>query len=297
MNLIEWPKKKREFFNHHIDSTIWNDFNFREDDIIIASYAKSGTTWVQQIVAQLLWNGMEDLDVAKMSPWLDFRFPSKKEKLLAVETQQHRRFLKTHLPLDALVFSPKAKYIYIARDGRDVVWSLYNHHANANEKWYQTLNNTPGRVGPPIEKPPLSIRQYFEDWLKKNGYPFWPYWENIRSWWEIRHFPNVLLIHFADLKRDFLGQIVQIAKFLKINIDKSRLPKILDHCSFDYMKRSATNSVPFGGIFWKGGANTFIYKGTNGRWRKILTESDLAKYEEAALKHLGTECFHWLTKD
>ena len=48
-----------------------------------------------------------------------------------VEAQTHRRFLKTHLPVDALVFSEKAKYIYIGRDGRDVVWSLYNHHANA----------------------------------------------------------------------------------------------------------------------------------------------------------------------
>ena len=65
----------------------------------------------------------------------------------------HRRFVKTHLPVDALVFSPKAKYLYIGRDGRDALWSLYNHHANANETFYEALNNTPGRVGPPIEPP------------------------------------------------------------------------------------------------------------------------------------------------
>ena len=39
------PTKTRELHNHHFDSTIWNDFQFRNDDIIIASYAKSGTTW------------------------------------------------------------------------------------------------------------------------------------------------------------------------------------------------------------------------------------------------------------
>lgn len=55
--------------------------------------------------------------------------------------------------MDALVFSPKAKYVYIGRDGRDVVWSLYSHHANANDTWYRALNDTPGRVGPPIERP------------------------------------------------------------------------------------------------------------------------------------------------
>ena len=69
---IPWPKKTREFHNHHFDSTIWNAFHFRPDDIIIATYAKSGTTWVQQIVAQLLFQGAEGLDVATMSPWNEF---------------------------------------------------------------------------------------------------------------------------------------------------------------------------------------------------------------------------------
>ena len=56
---VIWPRKKREFHNHHFDSTIWNEFKFRPDDIIIATYAKSGTTWVQQIVSQLIFNGQE----------------------------------------------------------------------------------------------------------------------------------------------------------------------------------------------------------------------------------------------
>ena len=150
MEAIALPRKTREMHSHHFDSTIWNDFKFRDDDIIIATYAKSGTTWLQQIVSQLIFNGQEDIEVAEMSPWLDLRVPPKEVKLPAVEAQQHRRFIKTHLPVDALVFSPKAKYIYIGRDGRDVVWSMYNHHANANDFWYQALNDTPGLVGPRI---------------------------------------------------------------------------------------------------------------------------------------------------
>jgi aryl sulfotransferase len=166
---IKWPKKTREMQNHHMDSTIWNDFKFRDDDIIISTYAKAGTTWVQQIVAQLLFKGQEGLEVAEMSPWLDLRVPPKDEKLPAVEAQEHRRFIKTHLPVDALVFSPQAKYIYIGRDGRDMVWSFYNHHASANEEWYKLLNDTPGRVGPPIGKPPASTRQYFHGTATPSG--------------------------------------------------------------------------------------------------------------------------------
>ncbi|WP_138933255.1 sulfotransferase domain-containing protein [Roseovarius arcticus] len=291
---ITWPYKTREMHSHHFDSTIWNDFRFRADDIVIGTYAKAGTTWMQQIVSQLIFAGAEDIDVPAISPWLDLRIPPKALKLSAVEAQTHRRFLKTHLPVDALVFSPEAKYIYIGRDGRDVVWSMYNHHARANDEFYRALNETPGLVGAPIEPPPASIRQYYHDWLDRNGHPFWPFWENIRSWWEVRDLPNVLLVHFADLKADMPGEIVRIAKFLGIDVAADHWPAILTHCSFDYMKHNAAKSAPLGGVFWDGGAETFIHKGTNGRWRDVLTAEESAKYEYLATENLGLEAAEWL---
>jgi len=289
-----WPKKTREFENHHFDSTVWNDFKFRDDDIIIGTYAKSGTTWVQQILAQLLFNGEEDLEVADMSPWLDLRVPPKAEKLPQVEAQTHRRFIKTHLPVDALVFSPNAKYIYIGRDGRDVIWSLYHHHTTANDSWYEAINDTPGRVGPPIGKPRASIIDYYHEWLDKDGHPFWPFWENVRSWWEIRGLPNVMLVHFNNLKKDMAQEIRQIASYLKIPIDETRWNAILEHCSFDYMKKHANKTVPVAGAFWDGGAQTFINKGKTGRWRDILSSEESQKFEALAREKLGEACAHWL---
>ncbi len=289
-----WPKKTRELHNHHFDSTIWNDFQFRDDDIIIGTHSKSGTTWMQQIIAQLLFNGDEDLEVAEMSPWVDLRVPPKEVKLPHIEAQAHRRFLKTHLPVDALVYSPKAKCLYIARDGRDVVWSLHNHHFNASEALYDAVNNSPGRVGPPLDPPTDSLRDYFLEFMERDGHPFWPYWENIRSWWEIRDLPNLMLVHFADLKADMPAEIRRIAKFLEIPIDESMWDAIVNHCTFDYMKEHAVKSVPLGGAFWEGGAQTFIHKGSNGRWRDVLTQDDCAAYEARALEELGTECANWL---
>lgn len=294
MNSPPIPRKTREFQNHHFDSTIWNDFRFRDDDIIIATYAKSGTTWVQQIIAQLLFNGEEGLEVAEMSPWMDLRVPPKEIKLPMVEAQQHRRFVKTHLPVDALVFSDKAKYIYIGRDGRDVLWSMYNHHITANDVWYEALNDTPGRVGPAIEKPVSSITQYYHEWLDGDGYPFWPLWENVRTWWAIRNLSNVHFVHFANLKTDMPGEIRKIAEFLETPVDEEKWQSILLHCSFDYMKANATKSVPLGGAFWDGGAQTFIHKGINGRWRDILEKDESLKYEVRAVEELGEECARWL---
>lgn len=288
------PEKTREMHSNHFDSTIWNDFPFRDDDIIISTYAKSGTTWMQQIVAQLIFNGQTGLPVADMSPWMDLRIPPVPVKMQMVEAQEHRRFMKTHLPVDALVVSPKAKYIYIARDGRDVVWSLYNHHKTANEGWYDALNNSPGLVGPPIGKPEGDVREYFHNWLDNDGFPFWSQWENVKSWWEIRNLPNVHFVHFANLKEDMPGEIRKIAAFLDIPIDESKWEDILEHCSFNYMKENASASVPLGGIFWEGGAKTFIHKGKNGRWRDVLSDAESAKYDHIAEEKLGTDCAHWL---
>ena len=249
---------------------------------------------MQQIIGQLLFDGDPDIEVAEMSPWLDLRVPPKEVKLPLVESQTHRRFLKTHLPVDALKFSTQAKYLYIGRDGRDVVWSMYNHHSNANGLWYEALNDTPGRVGPPIEPPPDDIKRYWQDWLTQNGHPFWPFWENVRSWWGIRHLPNVRFVHFSNLKRDMPGEIRRIASFLEIPINEARWDAIVEHCSFDWMKKNAARSVPLGGAFWDAGAEVFIHKGVNGRWMDTLTADDPAAYEARAQAELGAECARWL---
>ena len=71
-------------------------------------------------------------------------------------------------------------------------------------------------------------------------------------------------------------------------------PRIERHVSFDYMKAHATASTPLGGAFWDGGAETFVHKGTNGRWRDLLTGEDIDAYERRAEAELGSDCAHWL---
>lgn len=289
-----WPRKKREIHNHHMDSAIWNEFPFRDDDVVIATWAKAGTTWVQQIVGQLVFAGAADVPITDISPWVELRFPPREEKLAMLEAQDHRRILKTHLPVDALVLSPRAKYIYVARDGRDILVSLYNHHVNGTAEWYRMLNDTPGRVGPALEPPPDNIRQYFYDWLAGDGYPFWEFWSHIQGWWDSRDLPNVMLLHFNELKADLAGSIRRIAGFLEIAIDEAMWPEILRHCTFEYMKGHADKAVPHAQIAFKGGGKTFIHKGTNERWRNFLTAEDSREYESAAAKNLTPDCAHWL---
>lgn len=293
--VLAWPCKTRELQNHHMDSTHWNDFAFRDGDVIVGTYAKSGTTWTQQIVGQLIFQGDPEVRVADISPWWDMRIipPEVREAVLA---QTHRRVLKTHLPADALTMSPKAKYLYVVRDGRDVVMSMYNHHASFAPLAYELINDTPGRVGPPLPQADPDPRRYFRTWLDSDGEPFWSFWENIASWWAIRDLPNVKLVHFTDLKRDLEGQMRDIADFLEVEIPAARWPQVVEHCTFDWMKANAEKVAPLGGAVWEGGASTFVHKGVNGRWRDVLTVQDSVDYERLALEKLGPECARWVAE-
>jgi aryl sulfotransferase len=287
------PAKTREIFSIYSDSTRWNEFKFRDDDVVIVTWAKSGTTWTQQIVSQLIFDGKEGINVWMLCPWVDMRIVPQ-EAIDALEFQTHRRFVKTHLPVDALVISPKAKYIYIGRDGRDAAWSAYNHMARGASGMFESLNSLPGRDGPPLERPTGSVHDFWLDWLAHDGTPFWPFWEHIRGWWGIRDQPNVKFLHFNDLKHDLAGQVRGIADFLNIEVQEATFPAILEHCTFDYMKAHAELYAPLGGAQWEGGASTFINKGTNGRWHDVLSAEECADYEARAVAELGPDCAHWL---
>jgi hypothetical protein len=65
-----WPRKTRELHSHHFDSMIWNELRFRDDDSVIATYAKSGTTWMQQIIGQMLLG--PDPELARLVEYCSF---------------------------------------------------------------------------------------------------------------------------------------------------------------------------------------------------------------------------------
>ncbi len=101
-------------------------------------------------------------------------------------------------------------------------------------------------------------------------------------------------MNFANLNRDMPGEMRRIAAFLGIGIDEKRWDRIVEYCTFDWMKRNATKSVPLGGAFWDAGAEVFINKGVNGRWKDVLSAEDVAEHEKRAVGELGAACARWL---
>ncbi|KAK3247923.1 hypothetical protein CYMTET_42599 [Cymbomonas tetramitiformis] len=304
--MSSWPAKTRIYESHHFDSGVWDTLEPREDDILICTAYKSGTTWMQQIIAQLLFNGEEPPAlVPDMSMWIDLRVPPRAVKRELVEGLRTRRFLKTHLPPDALTYRPSTKYIYVARDGRDAFMSLYNHYKTANENWYGALNDTPGRVGPEVPKfdPQMTPAEYFDKWVAKgwetqpweqDGWPFWSLFYNFDQWWKVRDMPNVLFVHFNDLKQDLAGEMRKVAKFIGTPIDEGKFPTQVEKCTFAYMKANGDACAPLGGALWEGGGKTFINKGSNGRWKDELSSEQLATYDKVAKERMAPAAAKWL---
>lgn len=290
---IAYPKKTRELHNMMMDSDRWDGVKLRDGDIVIDTWAKSGTTWTQQIVSQLIFNGAENLPAMDIAPWVDMRVIPLDDMMAGIEAQTHRRFLKSHLPADALTISPKAKYVFLARDAKDVVWSWYNHLMHMTPQFFDMINSVPGRVGPPLEPPAGDVREFFHSWLDDDGLHDWSYWSHIQSWWDIRDVPNVRLFHYNSLKADMEGEIRRMAAFLEIEIDEERWPDVVEHCTFDYMKKNAATLSPMFNDMFEGGLKNFVYKGTNGRWHDTLTPEDLQKYESVVSERLTPDCAHW----
>lgn len=273
---------KRKIIKDYLrDSTLWDYISHRSDDIVIASCYKSGTTLTQQIV-NLMVNGHDDFDyLHHLSPWVEHTGDPLDKKIAQIEKLSHRRFLKTHLPFEALPYHQEWKYICLFRDGRDVGMSLFNHvHA---------LTLEAQRTSPvKLHKPAADFGEFWTEWIE-TGKPYWDFFAFINSWWQVRHLPNILLVHYTDLIHHKPAQIEKIARFLNIEIDRSRKTMILHKSSVEYMKQESEKFEHRD--FEK---HRFIYKGTNGRWKNLLSNRHLKRYEYLLARKLDADCVNWV---
>lgn len=295
------PTVTHIYQNHHLDSTRWNDFQPRKDDIVISTSYKSGTTWTQGIMRHLVFLNREPPPLDDLSPWLDRRRRPIQEQLEELEGQRHRRFVKTHLALDGLKFYPQVKYIVVGRDTRDVFMSLWNHYSNYTAEQYRTLNRARGRVGPPIPHSPADIHKFWKNWITRGwfpweseGYPFWGNLHHTATWWEYRNLDNILFVHYNDLRINLTNEIRRIADFLNITLSEPQARAIARGVSLDTMRQEAQQTDAGLIKSFKGGAGTFFFKGTNGRWKEVLSPAELELYSAALSKNLTPDAAHWL---
>lgn len=285
-----------------MDSNRWNWFAPRENDIVIATSYKAGTTFTQTIVGNMLFpDGNLPGPAAGISPWLDMRVVPLELILTELEAQSHRRYIKTHLPLDGLPFFDDTKYICVSRDPRDVFMSLLNHWSSHPPEFYIAMNNIPGLEGEPFPEFVDNTKATWRNWITRNtfegeigGYPYWSHLSHALSFWNYRHLPNVYMLHFNDLLEDLSGEMRKIAEFLNIEVPAENWEDVVSRCTFAEVKKDTSKVVgPDIEMHFRGGGDTFVNKGTNGRWIGVLDEEDLELYD-AAMQKLPEGYAAWL---
>lgn len=271
------------------DTARWQDFQYRPNDIFICTPPKCGTTWTQAICAMLVFGKVDHgVHPSQNSPWVDAQFAPIDEYLTLVESQTHRRFLKTHTPLDGIPYFPECTYLVVCRDPRDVYCSNLNHRDNMTDEELAFNVFTSGENS-------------FLDWITRQNEPGG--WDKqslqllthfLQTYWDSRGLPNIHLYHYSDMKRDLRSTIASMARALSVEVDDELLDAMTQAASFDYMKKNAENFAPETGRgFWKqtGG---FFASGSSGQWRDALSEGDLQTFD-ARLAELATpEQCQWL---
>ena len=296
---------RRDYRTWIVDSRRWGQYRPRSDDIVITTYPKCGTTWMQRIVGLLVFQSPEPRPVMQISPWIDRRLPEPVAAVLAqIEAQDHRRFLKAHLPADGLPIYDQVKYVHVARDGRDACMSFHNHASNFAPQMLEGLDRSglaDETIGRPYPRIPADPAAYFHRWLTEgvvpgheDGLPTISFFHCERTWWEQRHRPNILLVHFNDLKADLAGEMRRVAGFLGMAIDPDLWPALVQAAEFEAMRRDGTALMGSRATSFRDGADHFFHKGTNERWRGVFRDEDLALYDAKAAAMLSPACAQWV---
>ena len=300
------PTIQHVYQNHHLDSKRWDAYQPRDSDIIVTTSYKAGTTFTQNILLQMLHGDADELPTLEISPWIDARFmPVPLDEVYEMlEAQSHRRFLKSHLPLDGLPYHPNVKYIIVARDPRDVFMSFLNHYGNYTETAYEIFD-AGEVVGAPLPRYDGDVRGLWRRWItsgwfdwESEGYPFWGNMHHTQTYWDFKDLPNFLFMHYADMLADLEGSVRRIAGFIDHPLSDTDVARIVERTSFSAVKKQAqeadANPDPDEPAIFKGGQSAFFFKGTNGRWKEILNDDDLALYEATRSRVLSDDCARWL---
>jgi hypothetical protein len=290
------------------DSARWEGFTFRDGDIVISTSPKSGTTWVQMICALLIFQTTSfERPLGVISPWLDMLTRPLEAVRADLEAQPHRRFIKTHTPLDGLPWDDRVTYIYVGRDPRDVALSFGHHMANVDPAAFLRAREAAVGLadlaellpdGPPVV-PEAEIERFWR-WVDDPTPPAQAP-SNLRAaihhlatFWPVRGRSNVILLHYGDLESDLEAQMRGLAARLGIAVPDDRWPALVPPASFDEMRRRADEVAPdTTEKLWRDN-RAFFHRGTSGQWRHVLVPEDQRRYCERARELAGPDLLTWL---
>ncbi len=237
------------------------EFGESDDDIVVATYSKSGTTWMQMILYQLTTDGRMDFDhLFDISPWV--YYSALREVAPACTPQP--RIIKSHDRYGRFAGGRRGRFIFVVRDGRDVCLSLFHHRRN-------------------FKRYDGSFEQHFDDFVNGTEYNWF---DHLRPWLENAARLPITYVRFEDLKNDFATTVRRVAEACEIEVTEASMARVLERCSFEYMKQHEARFAPrnqhFAGkpdaLYHVRDSSQFIRHGRVGEGIAALTEQQFDAY-------------------
>ena len=260
------------YFDDHRMEMIRTLIEPRPDDIYIVTYPRSGTTWLQMILYQMMTDGeMSFTHISQVIPFFDRALLSRTD----LAALQSPRVFKTHLPFRNISTLP-GRYLYVARNGKDVLTSYYHFHKSHYN----------------FER---GLAEFFEDFVSgKLQYGSW--FDHVSEWRTHAGDPRTLFLLYEDLVNNLEGCIRMIANFCGIVVPEVKYPIILERCGFGFMKRYEAKFDHAVEVSWEEGGSVvkpaptgpFLREGRVGNWNEHLTSDQSKRFDELALSHFSS---------
>jgi hypothetical protein len=285
------------------DSARWAEFELRPGDIVISTPPKSGTTWTQMLCALLVFDGpVFPAPLEQVSPWLDQLSRSLDEVCEIYGAQQHRRFIKTHTPLDGLPERDDVTYVVVGRDPRDVAISMEHQLDNFDIARFLELRATAVGLDDLAELPSRPTRwadpaEWFRAFVNVDDLggvvTLASVLHHLGTAWERRDESNVALFHYADYLVDLPGEMIRLAAALGIELTRARAEALAPEAGIVRMRERASDVVPNASMGLFKSTEAFLRAGSTGEWRAHTTDADLAEYERRVAELAAPDLAAW----
>ena len=228
----------------------------RADDVFIASFPKSGTTWTQQIVRLVYSRGLihdSDPPLHTIIPWLDDS--EDLPDLSVVDSMLSPRVFKSHNPYHLLPrnLTESNRLIYVTRNAKDTAVSMYFH--TFGFKMYE--------YDKPIE--------HFIDEFMAGRVEYGPYWTHLKSWHIQREQRNILVLHYEEMQADLAATVARVARFLDQPLTNEEIERIAQLSTFSSMKKDPRTSMQLWDEEQRKPGMPVMRKGEAGDWTNHFT--------------------------
>ena len=283
------------------DSARWAEIELRSGDIVVSTPPKSGTTWTQMLCALLVFDGPEfPQPLEQLSPWIDMLNKPIEDVAAALDAQEHRRIIKTHTPLDGVPLRDDVHYVVVGRDPRDIAVSWDHHMANLDIGRFLELRSgvvdPDDDVLPPMPPIPADPADRFRQFLTDDETPMnlAVVLQHLRVGWELRHRPNVHLVHYSDLRRDLAGELVRLGRALGFRLTPERAGQLAAEASLERMRTRAEEVAPSAsqGI-WRD-PSRFIRAAGRGEWRAWMSPEEEQGYARRVADLVAPDLARWV---